>query len=595
MRINNVSSRTSLQTIVWLSVILGVIIIGFIVACCFMSPAELFKMFLAIDDWYAKFWIGVLIFVLPFILVWSIISEINSRNKALELLNYGLNLRYADFRQGMIDFCFINPKYNISCSYEDIEKLKMELHTVQVRNKYGDVFIVLKEVELHFTLLNGKRFSISNTPLKPINLIYKILDYTRGVKDFSYKFSGAGVNEDIKERIDDYLSKGCRQVLSTEQENKFKWMSMLFFGLGVFTISSFIPDLSKTLAKGGDNLIFIFLVPFSIFFIIAFVLDFFLIKDKINDRKYGAEHKSTELIGKIPCELIVGLEVLIVAVIVFMVFKPLILSSSDNKVLKANGQFKELWVNPPSEFNNMRKDEILSIRKAYVKDSLFASDNYEPNERVFGAIQDYKPWWGTQKCRPLNYTGDYHESIEGESKQSIQINNPNALVGLSSPYIPWDVEANEDFCNNEYSRFLPQSIKYSEKDKLIVAEYEVSKNFPYIYVNISGEQIRYPIQLSGINALDFGYKYVYAFDTKNISMTYPNNVTENIEMFRDYIHVGGSCGYEGGCNNISPMQNDKMISVKALPAQINLKLWKKQPRDKYQKADMYYRIIFKEQ
>lgn len=595
MKINNVSSSTSLQTIVWLSVILGLILIGLIAVCCFVPPADLFQTYLAIDDWEVKFWIGILVFICPFLLIWSIITEIKKRNDVLKIMDYGLNLKYVDFQQGMIDFCFADPKYNISCGYDDIEKLKMELHTVEVRNKYGDVFIVLKEIELHFTLLNDKNFSISNTPLKPMNLVYKILDYTRGMKNFSYKFSGAGVSEDVKERIDDYLSKGCRQILSTEQEDKFKWMSLLFFGLGVLAIFSFIPDMSASLLKGKDNFVFLLLAPFSIFFIIAFVFDGFLIWDKINDRKYGAEHKSTELIGKIPCELIVGLEVLIVAVMVFMVFKPLILSGNDNKVLNASGQFKELWVNPPSEFNNMRKDEIYSIRKAYVKDSLFASDNYEPNERVFGAIQDYKPWWGTQKCRPLDYTGDYHESIEGESKQSIQINNPNALVGLSSPYIPWNVEANEDFCTSEYARFIPQSIKYSKKDKLIIAEYEVSKGFPNIYVNISGKTQRYPIQLSGINALDFGYKYIYAFDTKNISMVYPNNVTEQVEMFRDYIHVGGSCGYEGGCNNISPMQNDKMISVKALPAEINLKLWKKQPRDKYQKADMYYRIIFKEQ
>lgn len=301
------------------------------------------------------------------------------------------------------------------------------------------------------------------------------------------------------------------------------------------------------------------------------------------------------LLAKIPCEMFLVFKLITLIVILFFFFKPLIFSYNDNKVLQSSEKLQDLWINPPSEYNNLRKDEIYSLRKAYVKDSLFDTDDYEPNERVFGQIQDYKPWWGEQKCRPLNYSGDYHESIEGESKQSIQINNPNALVGLSSPYIPWDVEGNADFCNSEYSRFIPKALKYSKKDNLIVAEYEVSKEFPNIYVNISGKGYRYPIQLSGLNALDFGYKYIYAFDTQNIDMTYSDNITQTPGMFRDYIHVGGSCGYEGGCNNISPMQNDKMISVKALPAEINLKLWKKQPRDKYSKADMYYRIIFKEQ
>ena len=71
-----------------------------------------------------------------------------------------------------------------------------------------------------------------------------------------------------------------------------------------------------------------------------------------------------------------------------------------------------------------------------------------------------------------------------------------------------------------------------------------------------------------------------------------NNATKDISTFRDYIHRGGSCRYKDGCNNISPMQNDLMFSVRRLPAEINIKLWKKKPINKYVKADMYYKIIF---
>lgn len=594
MRINNVSSSTSMQSIVALAVILFTFLAVSILVLSCLTPEQLFQAFLGIEDWYDKFWIGFLVFVLPILLVWSLISGIKNRNDRLKLLNFGFNVKYVDFLQGRIDFCFADSKYNFTCRYEDIENFEMELHTVEIRNKYGDVFIVLQEIELHFTVFNGKRFSISNTPLNKMNLIYKILDYTRNVDNFSYKFSGAGVNEDIKERIDDYRTKGCRQILSTVQENSYKSMSVIFFVLSLFFIFVFGDIISKAIEKGNFGLMFI-LFPSLLFLIVVIVVDAFLIADKINDRKFGINRKSKGLIGKIPCEVIIAVQLITIIVLGFIICKPLIFSINDNKILNANGEFKELWVNPPSELNNLRKDEIYAIRKAYVKDSLFYTDAYEPNERVFGAIEDYKPWWGEQKCRPLNYSGDYHESIEGKSKQSIQINNPNALVGLSSPYIPWDVEENADFCNSEYSRFIPKALKYSKKDNLIVAEYEVSKEFPNIYVNISGKGYRYPIQLSGLNALDFGYKYVYAFDTKNIEMTYPNNITQTPEMFRDYLHVGGSCGYAGGCNNISPMQNDKMISVTGLPAEINLKLWKKQPYDKYQKADMYYRIIFNNQ
>lgn len=593
MKINNVSSRTSIQSIVWLSVFLSLFLIGFIIIYFFASPVEIFNNFLAMDDLGLQIYAGIFVIVAPILLIWALIVEVKNRNKALKLYNYGLNLKYVNFLSGRIDFAFMDSKYDITCGYEDIEKLEMELHTIEVRNKYGEVFIMLQEIELYFTLLNGKSFSISSTPLNGMNLIYKILDYTRGIKNFSYKFSGAGVSDNIKERIDDYRIKGCRQILSTPQEDKYKFMSIIFFGIGLFFLFSFFDDIIKSIEK-SDFSILIIMCPMLMLLVVSIVLDAFLIADKINDRKFGINRKSKELVGKIPCEFIIAVQFVIIAVLAYIFLKPIIFSINDKNVLNANGEFKQLWVNPPSEFNNMRKDEIYSIRKAYVKDSLFALDNYEPNERVFGTIEDYKPWWGSIICQPIGYEGDNHENIEGESQQSIQINNPNALVGLKNVYFMYD-RHESDFCESEYARFIPQAIKYSEKDNLIVAEYEVSKDFLNTYVQLDNRRKRFPLQLSGLNALDFGYKYVYAFDTKNIEMFHSNNITENIGMFRDYIHVGGSCKYEGGCNNISPMQNDKMVTVKALPAEINLKLWKKQPRDKYSKADMYYRIIFKEQ
>lgn len=594
MRINNVSSITSIRDIVVSSAIVLLFVIAFVVLFCFFTPMQLFQAFLGIEDVIEKLYVGFLVLILPLLLIWSLISQIKSRNEALEHLSHGLNLKYVDFLQGRIHFKFTDSKYDFVCGYNDVEQIKMDLNTTIVHTKNGS-YVALKEIQINFHVLNGKIFSISNIPLRPAKFLYKFIDYTRSIQNFSYRFTGAGEVDDLKERIDDYRKRGCKQILSTPQENSFKYISIVFFAISVFFIFSFWHEITQLVTKRDFGILIMF-SPVIILTVISLVLDGFLIADKINDRKFHLEHTSKEFIGKIPCEFIIAVQFIVLVVFAFLICKPLIFSINDNKILKANSGFEELWINPQLEFNNMRKDEIYDIRKAYVKDSLFALENYEPNERVFGAIEDYKPWWGEQECRPLNYTGDYHESIEGKSKQSVQINNPNALVGLSSPYIPWDVERNADFCNSEYSKFIPKVLKYSEKDNLIVAEYEVSKEFLNILINISGKNFRYPIQLSGLNALDFGYKYVYAFDTKNIEMLYSNNnVTQTVEKFRDYIHVGGSCGYEGGCNNISPMQNDKMITVVALPAEINLKLWKKQPYDKYSKADMYYRIIFKEQ
>ena len=316
-------------------------------------------------------------------------------------------------------------------------------------------------------------------------------------------------------------------------------------------------------------------------------------KDKIEINLFRA------FVSKIPCECLFVGKLIIVLIIAVMYF-PQIFSFGGNysgNVLSLEDitDFKKLRINPTSEYSFLSKKEIFDIRKKYVEKSLFAKDNYEPSVREFGSIVDDKPWWGDIQCLEVDYQGDYSDRIVGDSLQSKQLNNPNVLVGFSAPYIPWNVEENEEYCSSSYSRFIPYSLKYSEKSNLIVVEYFVPRSFLDMRVNISNASKRFPIQLSGLNALDFGYKYVYASDIKNVEMQdSSNNITHEIKEFVDYIHVGHSCKYEGGCNNISPTQYDKIFTVTGLPAEINLKLWKKLPRTKKQKADINYKIIINE-
>lgn len=321
---------------------------------------------------------------------------------------------------------------------------------------------------------------------------------------------------------------------------------------------------------------------------------------KTDNKSYTTKNASTQepgLLDKLPPQFLLAVKIVILAAVIYFCFPPVFFSFNDNKMLNIRdySNFQSVQVNPLSEYNYLTKKQIFDIRKNHVKNSLFSKEDYEPDTRVFGAIADSKPWWGTVTCGKLNYKGDYHERIEGASKVSAQMNNPDALVGLSLPFLPWDLGYNKEFCTADYSKFLPISIQYSEENNLIIAKYKLTKNFLKFRARVNGRNTRYPIQLSGLNALDFGYDYVYAYDTKNISMYDQNyNVTDDLKIFRDYIHLGGSCKYKDGCNNISPMQNDLMFTVTALPAEINLKLWKKKPMNKYIKADMYYRIQFTE-
>lgn len=311
--------------------------------------------------------------------------------------------------------------------------------------------------------------------------------------------------------------------------------------------------------------------------------------------KHENKFNAQSILEKLPVSILVSAKIIILLVIIFYYFPFFIFGYKDDNILKIQdySSFQTLKINPASEYDYLSKQQIFDIRKQHVKNSLFNKENYEPNSAVFGSIVDKKPWWGSIKCNQLNYKGDYHENIQGPSKVSVQMNNPNALVGLSMPYIPWDIGTNKEFCTSDYSNFSPISLKYDEKDKLIIAQYYLTKNFLKLRTKVNNRYTRYLIQLSGLNARDFGYDYMYIFDTKNIKMySEYNNATEDISTFRDYIHQGGSCKYKDGCNNISPMQNDLIFSIKGLPAEINIKLWKKKPINKYVQADMYYKIIF---
>ena len=62
-----------------------------------------------------------------------------------------------------------------------------------------------REGRRHITF-NNKTFSLSNTSSFPMQTIYKIMDYTRSVNNFTYNFRGPGNTDDIKEKIDNYLN-----------------------------------------------------------------------------------------------------------------------------------------------------------------------------------------------------------------------------------------------------------------------------------------------------------------------------------------------------------------------------------------------------
>ena len=218
MHINNVSQKTSLSMpIMWgiFSIIYTVaLLLAYFMNVSEAASIESFCNWVkdAFNTVFATepdgFWMAwVLFIILPLVVYLGFILSIITRQKALKEFNSKLNLKSIDFLQGRINFNFNRPQYNFVCGYNDINSLELTIITDLMRTKYGYT-TVLKEIVLNFTVLNNKTFSLSNTSSFPMRTIYKIIDYTRNVNNFTYNFRGPGNTDDIKEKIDNYLNKG---------------------------------------------------------------------------------------------------------------------------------------------------------------------------------------------------------------------------------------------------------------------------------------------------------------------------------------------------------------------------------------------------
>ena len=292
MHINNVSQKTSLSMpIMW-----GIFSIIYTVALLlayFMNISEAasiesfcnwvknaFNTVFAIEP--DGFWMAwVLFIILPLVVYLGFILSIITRQKALKEFNSKLNLKSIDFLQGRINFNFNRPQYNFVCGYSDINSLELTVITDLVSTKYGYT-TALKEIVLNFKVLNNKTFSLSNTSSFPMQTIYKIIDYTRSVNNFTYNFRGPGNTEDIKEKIDTYLNKGFKQILSNQGENNFKYLSIVLFIIGT-TIAYTAKDVIES---AYTNNLFIVCLPFFVLIIASFIIDIWLIADKLRERKY---------------------------------------------------------------------------------------------------------------------------------------------------------------------------------------------------------------------------------------------------------------------------------------------------------------------
>ena len=252
--------------------------------------------------------------------------------------------------------------------------------------------------------------------------------------------------------------------------------------------------------------------------------------------------------------------------------------------------------NSPEEFDGKSWNEIFSTRisaiKQYQKNNKNINGkefikNYAPNEEVFGRIVDGKKWWGFNGIACTNKI----DSTSGKSEESRFINNPLFLVGID---VAWAFTIEDWACDNVYPQ--PYRLDIIPKTKHFISTFLVSdfdeniKKHRNYWLN-ANKTNKYIYNLNGLNARDFGYEYVFVKTTKNIEFRPDvNNATQDVFKFKNYIHVGQSCGASGGCNNGSPKQEEVEFTITQFPAEMKLYLYKEYPKTANASPDLIYQI-----
>lgn len=239
-------------------------------------------------------------------------------------------------------------------------------------------------------------------------------------------------------------------------------------------------------------------------------------------------------------------------------------------------------VSAPVDLNFKSRDAILGMReKAVEKYPQLLLDMYDPGE-CFDLLEGGKPWWGLYG---LHVYREGNRSIEGPSKESVYLMNPFRLVAAEGNNIgvfrrnsltPPEMQT-PGFPFNWNSK----SVKFDARNSMSQETYDVTgyhRGLAKWLSKLSADRVVQEFSLIAYNARDFGLNFMY-LDPKN-SINVRKWASRDALEIPQMIHCGGSCGYPGGCNNMSPhraeLDNNRLNK---LPARAYLKLWHDRPRD----------------
>ncbi len=239
-------------------------------------------------------------------------------------------------------------------------------------------------------------------------------------------------------------------------------------------------------------------------------------------------------------------------------------------------------IRPLGELSGLSKDEIFSLRKKYVANSVVFSNNkkYTPNPDVY-QIEDNLPWISAEQI--VKYGTQNNSNIgKGSSRCSVSVNNPDIPITI---IIPEYRRINNDISLEELY-YLPKKAEYNKKRNIITVHFYIQRvmhKLGFNYLNM---------YLDETNARDMGYEWIYANRYEDLKFFDNSKITKEPIKMLGYYHKGYSCGLESGCNNYSPQQDNMSFYKYRGSGYIEFKLWKKKPLHYLQPADLTYKMVF---
>jgi hypothetical protein len=249
-------------------------------------------------------------------------------------------------------------------------------------------------------------------------------------------------------------------------------------------------------------------------------------------------------------------------------------------------------ISPLGDLNFRTKAEIYNWRAQILNRSPgLLSSAYTPLAEIFERIEDGRPWWGV---KGTFIWGPGQRSIEGLAEESRFVLNPLLLVGANpNTAFMWNEKTITDEDLADYSFpyvWLPQTLRWYPPQSLVQVVYDVTAfnkdlEARKAKLKVSPDTVN-RFGLIAYNARDFGYNYIYLHVDKSINITADEANKEPVQIIQ-MIHCGGSCGYPGGCNNMSPaMPKIDYFRFSALPARAHISLWRERPKSVDDQPDL---------